>query len=315
MPITDLTDRVPDTPTLVRFGKIRKGGPKPESGKRPGPDLKHFRITLEPDYEHLAPMISAELGDEPREIPIVFVGETVDEVFPTWFEAWLASGLQHRCDGATQKHGVIDSGQYKDDLPCQRGDGDLQDQSTFACGCTRVGKLHVAIPFLWGIQGEYGMFVLDTHSIHDILEFHGRLSTMHDLFGTLRMIPAILGRAERQISYASAKAKSGRQNRTASLLTIRENMRAMTRTHPQIAANLQNVIAASAGVETLELPIGEQPALPAPESIHDKEDAVTEWFRVSWSALRRHDQSGSRRFLLRGCYTPAGDRCGIGSLV
>ena len=82
MPITDLTDRVPDTPTLVRFGKIRKGGPKPESGKRPGPDLKHFRITLESAYEHLAPMIAAGLGDEPREIPIVFVGETVDEVFP-----------------------------------------------------------------------------------------------------------------------------------------------------------------------------------------------------------------------------------------
>ena len=108
---------------------------------------------------------------------------------------------------------------------------------------------------------------------------HGRLSTLHNLFGTLRMIPAILGRDLKDRSAMQAPRPSlGGKKRTASLLTIRENMRAMTRTHPQIAANLQNVIAASAGVETLELPIGEQPALPAPEDAHDEGDAVTAWF-------------------------------------
>ena len=272
MPINNLTVRLPDTPSLVRFGKIRKGAPKPEEGNRPGKDLDHFRITLEPDYVHLAEDIEREFGPEPTSIPVVFVGETVEEVFPSWFEAWVASGLMHRCDGETQEHGVAESGEYEAGLPCERGEkSNIDDPKTFKCGCVRGGKLHVAIPSLWGIQGEYGKFILETHSIHDIIELHGRLSTMYKLFGSLMMVPATLGRAERQISFASPKAKSGRQNRTASLLTIRENVKAMRRTHPEIANKIQGIIDASAGGDQVEAP-----ALPAGDD--DKHGKMAEWF-------------------------------------
>ena len=298
MPITDLTARMPETPKLVRFGKIRKGAERPQSGNRPGKDLDHFRITLEPAYAHLAEVIGEELGPEPRDIPLVFVGETVDEVFPTWFEAWLASGLQHRCDGVTQAHGVTDTGKYADGIPCERGESDLSDPSSFACGCTRRGKLHVALPFLWGIQGEYGQFVLETGSIHDIIEVHHRLSTMHKLFGTLMMVPAILGRQERQISYSQGTKR--RQNRTASLLTIRENLLAMKQTHPQIAAKMQVVIDAGTGAPALD---AGAPALAAgePAAPSDEYSEIVEWFDRELAGIT----SSTIRMALDGLSNPS----------
>ena len=267
MPINDLTIRPPDTTNLVRFGTINKGGEKKPNA--PGPDLDHFRIEIDDAislrYPWLAKAVSDLYGDEPKHLPVTFIGHTVDDVFPTWYEGWVKSGLQHRCDGVTQKHGVADSGKYETGLPCAKGDdADPSDPKTFAClgydkkgqpvGCVRTGKLHVALPALWNEAGIYGKFVLKTGSIHDILELHGRLWAIYDLISvvmenpSLMMVPATLGRAERQISYPR---DGKRQNRPANLLTLHENIHAMTRTHPLIAAKLQNVITASAGDKPL----------------------------------------------------------------
>ena len=278
MTIKDLTIRPPDTPNLTRFGKIRKGGEK--QGNAPGRDLDHFRITLDPDigvlYPSLAQAVRDLYGDEPRHLPVVLLGATVEDVFPTWWEAWVASGLMHRCDGETQKHGVAETGKYEAGLPCAKGDdADPSDPKTFKCGCVRKGKLHVALPALWNETGTYGKFVLETGSIHDIIELHGRLWAIYDLMSavmdnpSLMMVPATLGRAERQISYAR---DGKRQNRPANLLTLRENIHAMTRTHPLIAAKLQNVITASAGSDKPLLgagePAGDANALPGGDDEH-----------------------------------------------
>src|SRR5262245_40522860 len=112
--IIGLTDRAPAFPEL---GVLRKGAAKPDSGNKPGADLKHFRF--DSDDADAAKLFKEIYGDEPRSIRVLVPFATVDENFEAWREAWTASSLQHRCDGRMTVRLLTQRGTYTDEpKPC-----------------------------------------------------------------------------------------------------------------------------------------------------------------------------------------------------
>ena len=200
MPIVGLTDRT--EPRFVRFGKIRKGAERPQSGDRPGRDLDHFRVTFEPEWQHLHEQFHNQFGKTPRELPIMLLGNAPNDCFTAWYEAWTATALQNRCDGNTKAVSLVD-GRYINGLACTKGPSAVgNDDKTFACGCRMIGRLAVGIPAVWEMPGVStpGIFILDTHSIHDIIYLTQRLDTIHRMYGSLMKLKLTLSRKETQIS-------------------------------------------------------------------------------------------------------------------
>ena len=243
MPILGLTNRKPDRPALIRAGKIRKGAER--KGNKPGRDLDHWRITFEPQFAELEGYITELFGAKPQKLPVMLFAHEPEKCFETWYEAWTALGLVHRCDGQRQVIGINPkTKKYEPNLLCEKGDNaSPDDPSTFRCGCSRGGKLRVTIPRIWHLTNSPTIFEMETSSIHDIIYIHNRLHTLYDIYGTLMKMPIILGRQESKISYASKSAKSstGRQSRTSWLVTITEDMKMMQITHGAVSAQMKEL--------------------------------------------------------------------------
>lgn len=258
MPIRGLTTEQDESLAFVRYGKIRKGAPK--GANMPGRDLDHFRVTFEKGYAGIKPAFDAKFGAEPKSLPVTLVGRTPGECFPTWLEAWNATSLIHRCDGERQEYGLADNGRYYRHLACAKGDdAEDGDLSSYACGCTRIGRLTVAIPWMWqeGGADSPGVFILETHSIYDILHLHNRLSTMSRMYGNLLRVPALLERKPREISHAIGGGK--RKKRFSHLLDIREDLTRMSG-----AAFLESP---AVPVSLPDAPAAQDVALPAPVEV------------------------------------------------
>lgn len=225
MPIVGLTDRT--EPRFVRFGKIRKGEEKPAEGNRPGRDLDHFRVTFEPEWAHLEKPFKAAFPNTQqnplRAIPVMLLGNTPADCFTAWYESWTATALQNRCDGKTKSVSLV-NGRYVNGLACTKGPEAVgHDDSTFACQCRMIGRLAVGIPAVWSFPGvdTPGIFILDTHSIHDIITLTQRLDTIHRMYGSLLKLKLTLSRKKTQIS----RFEKGQRVKTFSwLLHITEHM-------------------------------------------------------------------------------------------
>lgn len=198
MPIIGLTDRRASFPQL---GILRKGAPKPQNGNKPGADLKYFRFDCEDAAT--AKAFHDIYGAEPRAIRVFVPFATTNENFEAWREEYVASGLKHRCDGATCVR-WLDSktGTYSDQpKPCPGG-------------CKQVGRLQVIIPEL----KRMAFVTVLTTSIHDILQIHANLMALEAARGSLQGIPLILKRAPRKISTPSDDGKRARREKW--LITI-----------------------------------------------------------------------------------------------
>ena len=254
MPLKLFTQAAPAKTSMTRFGKIRKGGKmfrNKNTGKmQSGRDLDHYRFALEARWSGLQPYIDEiySTDERLRDLSVVLMGHTPDEVFAHWFEAHGKSGLQHRCDGSEQAVGINPAtSKYESGLPCAMGSGaDPTDPETFECGCKFKGRLLVAIPWLWELAGTEGIFEVHTSSKYDIVRnVYPRLQTIHKMYGDLFMLPIRLVRVESDINHPSADAKSasGRQNRKSWLMDISVDLAMMRQTHPQIAARVTQVAA------------------------------------------------------------------------
>lgn len=194
MPIKGLTDQQASFP---RIGELRKGEPKPTQGNRPGSDLQYFRFTSN-STEALTAFERA-YGDTPNDIDVFFPYATAAENFEAWQEAWVAGGLQHRCDGEfVVLHQV--NGQY------------FQPQyGAVKCpgGCKQSGSLKVIVPAL----GRLAYVKAGTTSKNDIIELHANLTAYEALRGDLRGIPFILSRVPRMISTPGKDGKRMRREK------------------------------------------------------------------------------------------------------
>lgn len=213
MPIIGLTDRAASFP---RIGVLRKGGEK-VSDRQPGKDLSFFRFDT--DDEQASAQFSDAYGAEPRAIRIYLPYDSVEENFVTWQEHWAAGGLMHRCDGqvCVMRRSKDSSGYDRTPAPCPH----IALPRTERDRCKPVGRLSVIIPELKRLAYVTAL----THSIHDIISLTEQLMALHEMTavargdrGSLRGIPMILRRTEREISMPDGKG--GRLRRAKWLLSI-----------------------------------------------------------------------------------------------
>lgn len=192
MAIKGLTDRGPQFPEL---GVLRKGAKKVQENK-PGADLDYFRFDTK-DQDALE-AFNDEFGDQPREIEIKLPFATTDENFEAWKEEYSAGGLKHRCDGETCTQWLDKkTGKYR------------FDPITCPGGCKQTGRLKVIIPAL----ERFAFVTVTTTSIWDIIEIHRNLTALEMLRGSLRGIPMILCRRQREISTPSDGGKRARRKK------------------------------------------------------------------------------------------------------
>ena len=202
MPIRGLTDR---GMALSRLGIIRKGGPKPANGNRPGPDLTYFRLVT--DYPEVAKAFTAAFGEQPKRVNVVFVFDTVEDVFEAWREHWVAGGLKHRCDGETMVLWQDEKGQYRHERrPCPDVGKPEKDRR-----CKVVGRLSAVIPELERIA----TVTILTTSKHDLMSLQQSLEAAQFVQGgKLRGIPFVLTRREREVSTPGEDGKRARRKKS-----------------------------------------------------------------------------------------------------
>lgn len=215
MPIKGLTK---DTQAqVIRLGKLRKGAPKETN--RPGRDLEYFRVTFEPEYEFLADAFAALYGDKPDRFENIWLLQPdIDDAFPTWLEQWQGAQLVNRCDGEYKvthwdsQHNIMNT--FKTACTC-----DPKDRA-----CKQVGRLNVVLGDLMQETGIFGVFTVETHSVHDILSLYGCLETIKNVYGRIHGVPFTLGRSKKQITRPvtdkNGKPNGKRAKMTKSLLYL-----------------------------------------------------------------------------------------------
>lgn len=188
------------------IGKLRKGGEKtkrtitdkktgqPKEIETYGADLTYFRFDT--DDQRAATHFHAAYGEEPSEINVYLPHQASSENFSCWQEAYLAGGLQHRCDGETCVI-WLDNGEYRTDpKPCPGG-------------CKEVGRMMVIIPELQ----RFAYVAVETHSVHDIIRLQENLQAVEFLRGDLRGIPFVLKRTPVEISTPGENGKRTRREK------------------------------------------------------------------------------------------------------
>lgn len=207
MPIRGLTDRAASFPEI---GQVRKGAPKPEDGKKPGADLKWFRVEFDERETVSAAAFLRQYGDKPTEIDILLPFNSVEENFDAWREAYVAGALIHRCDGERiwyeldprTGERVIVAGE-----PNRKCDGLL--------GCKPTGRLKVLVPQLQRLA----YLTVMTTSVHDIMNLSRQLEALLQINGKLAGVPLKLRRRPVMISTPSG-SDGKRARREKWLLSI-----------------------------------------------------------------------------------------------
>ncbi|MCJ7528833.1 MAG: hypothetical protein MUO37_12185 [Methyloceanibacter sp.] len=260
MPIRGLTDRQASFPEI---GQVRKGAPKPEDGKKPGADLKWFRVEIDEAEPATAAAFVKYYGDKPTEIDILLPFDSVAENFEAWREAYVAGGLIHRCDGERVWYEIdprtgerlIVAGE-----PNKRCDGLMQ--------CKPTGRLKVLVPQLQRLA----YLTVMTTSIHDIMNLSRQLEALLQINGKLAGVPLKLRR--RPVLISTPSGPDGKRARREKWLL-------------SIEADPSWVKAKLLAMKAAALPgngLGEE--LPTLEAPHDPEDDEhgPEWTEGAFAA-------------------------------
>lgn len=178
MPIIGLTDRGASFP---RIGELRKGGEKPKTGNKPGPDLQHFRFTSQ--HADVVQKFVAAYGQTPTSVNVYLPFATATANFEAWWEEWGAGSLKWRGDGKTL-------------VLWQKPDGTYSTQpKPQPAGGKEVGRFKVIIPELQRLAYVVAL----TTSVHDIANLSQNLDAYEAMRGDLRGIPFVLSRVPSMI--------------------------------------------------------------------------------------------------------------------
>jgi hypothetical protein len=196
MPIKGL---LPDTAqgSLLRIGKLKKGEPK-TNGKI-GRDSQHFRLQLEPHFEHLRAAWTKLYGSQPTKFePVYMMEPTAEAALTFWNEEYdSAETLLHRCDGEFQclwfdrNSGFYSKAKVKCAAP--------------ACHCRPHARMNILLPEFIKATGVLGFITVEFGSQEDIRTLLGQLTFVQSTLGTLRGVPFILGRSVRRTSAPEVK--------------------------------------------------------------------------------------------------------------
>lgn len=165
MAIVGITDQNAD---FLRIGKLFKGEKKQkkqgEKGEYEifGKELDYWRF--ESDIPVVKEAFTRTFGEKPQAIAVYLPFPTRDENWQTCKEAYTATGLQHRCDGAVCSRWLnLKTGKYES-TPIDCPSLAMTEAERKRNGCVNIGRLKVFIPAL----GEVGFVTMETHSINDI---------------------------------------------------------------------------------------------------------------------------------------------------
>ena len=196
MAILGLTDQTAKLPII---GVLRKGDIKTSKNK-PGKDLEYFRFTSD-DTEAVSDFFDS-YGLKPTRINVFLPHDHALENMDSWKEDWVAGGLVHRCDGEFTVLNRTQEGRYS--------------TRPVACpgNCKPVGRLSVIVQEL----GRLATVTSLTTSIHDIINLTSQLKTYENLLGSLRGVPFVLTRSEKEISTPEMVKKGNDYVRTGKRL-------------------------------------------------------------------------------------------------
>jgi hypothetical protein len=178
MPIKGLTNRKPKFP---RLGIIRKGAEKKQG--KPGEDLSYFRFDAP---KSTLDELKNFYGEQPSSLRVFLPHHDTSSNFPCWMEEWFQSRMSRRCDGDNQLIWFNNGAYSKEPKPCEAP----------SCQCKEVGRFQVILPEL----KRLGYFEVQTHSKWDILGLNENLEAVYQSLGSLRGVPMVLSRKEREVS-------------------------------------------------------------------------------------------------------------------
>lgn len=164
MPVKSIEQQIKDRGVLgnmPRFGKLRKGGEKPDG--KIGPDLNHFRLTLEPEFEHIRDEFERLFTAEPVVLRNVMIAaDSPDKALDYWYEEWAHARLVKRCDEET----VI--AHWDDQAANYSNQRHACTCNPLDRSCSLTGRLNIVIPALCEAVGQWGILTILTGSIYDV---------------------------------------------------------------------------------------------------------------------------------------------------
>jgi len=210
MPIKDVSD----VRRMPRLGKIRLGIKVEVEGKNPYP-----RAT---DYFVVPDEIKKVVGDEPKNLNIMFPTENPDEFAQQWYRCYsFSQGLICKGDGSTAirkidvANGDIASHTTEEWTRKEWGcDPDTCEQYSEK-QCRRVMNLLFLIPEVPGL----GVWQLDTTSFYSIVNINSCVDLIKRLCGRISMIPLTLSLEPQIVEPPGIKKK------TVNILQIRSDVK------------------------------------------------------------------------------------------
>jgi hypothetical protein len=209
MPIKGLSDKR----ELSRGGFIRLG----EKIKKTRQDGKVVEYPAKIDYmrfdpldENLIPVFEKMTGPngephgpQPKELKVVFAGETVEECFPQFCDLYSASGLICRGDGETANR-IIDGTNKMEPVECVGSEECPFSKSKGRGGkpgCKQVGRLQFFLADMPVLQ----VFQINTSSTHSIVAVNTGLENLKNITGRIRGIEVTLRLIPRQVREPGGK--------------------------------------------------------------------------------------------------------------
>lgn len=241
MPIKGLSEQR----VLPRLGKIKLGVFVQTGGTNAAGKPKGYPKAT--DYFVCPPEVEKVYGEKPKELPVTFLVNDLDRVFPQDLKAYKSFGLWCKGDGETAKR--WDEAGHLVDRPCPC---ELLD----AGDCKPVATLNVALTAVPGL----GVYQVVTRSPNAIKQINSALAQTAAAVGGIRGVRFLLKLREEEVPRFDEKTKS------------------MVRTKIHVpflttAASLDDVLAQrkalGAGVDPLMLMPG--PADPEPDDAPDGE--------------------------------------------
>lgn len=200
MPVKSIEKQILDRGVLgnmPRFGKLRKGGEKPDG--KIGKDLDYFRLTLEPEFEFVREEFDRICGDKPAVLRNVMIAaDSPDKALDYWYEEWAHARLVNRCDEETVvAHWDERSASYSN--------------QPHACTCNPLdrtcnltGRLTIVIPELCEAVGTWGTLTVLTGSIYDVTALRASMHVAGAFMQKIQnvafwSVPFTIGRVTRKV--------------------------------------------------------------------------------------------------------------------
>lgn len=201
MPIVGISDKI----RFQRGGKIRLGEKVAAYNGKRRPSKTEYMIFAPDDPDYIG-ALHEKYGDRPKVLPIAFVSDDEEEVFPHYYKLYSkGSGLLCKGDGEVA-HRVQEGSVDYEETACP-GPENCKYALSKGNGKSACGR-HASLQFR--LRNEDSLFVwqINTTSINSILNVNGAIKMIRQLCGQIAGVPLLLRLVPREIIIPDTKKKS-----------------------------------------------------------------------------------------------------------